>query len=121
MKVDELLELIEKKKNISTVVEGKRDVEALKKLGFTKLMELNAPLYTIVEHFEKGEIVQLLTDLDSEGKKLYSYLSSDLKQRGVHIDNELREFLFKTQVRQIEGLDSYIQRLSVATNFSRSK
>jgi 5S rRNA maturation endonuclease (ribonuclease M5) len=105
----ELLELIERKKHLLTICEGKRDVAALKRLGFTDVIELDAALYKIVERFGKKTIVQILTDLDAEGKRLYSKLSSDLKQRGVHVDNELREALFKTQLRQVEGLYSYIQ------------
>lgn len=107
---EELLALIEQKKDILTLCEGKRDVIALHALGFTNVRELNAALYKVVEGIEKGTCIQILTDLDSEGKKLYSVLSSDLKQRGVHIDNELREALFRTELRQIEGLTRFIAK-----------
>ena len=85
----EFFDLISRKKDLPTICEGKRDVAALKQLGFTRIIELNAPLFAVVERFEKKERVQILTDLDAEGKRLYSRLSSDLKQRGVHVDNEL--------------------------------
>ena len=104
----ELLELIGRKKELPTICEGKRDAAALKRLGFTRIIVLNAPLYAIVERFDKKQRVQVLTDLDSEGRKLYSKLSSDLKQRGVYVDNELREALFRTQVRQIESLATHL-------------
>jgi 5S rRNA maturation endonuclease (ribonuclease M5) len=102
------MELIAIKRDILTICEGKRDVIALKKLGFTNIMELNAPLYAVVERVDKGETVQLLVDLDSEGKKLYATLSSDFLQRGVRIDNEIRYLLMQTGLQHIEGLDSYL-------------
>lgn len=110
--IETVLELLERKKDLLTIVEGKNDVAALRTFGFTNIIELTGkPLYAVVELVEKGATVQLLTDLDSEGKKLFSMLRADLTQRGVHIDNELRDALFKTQLRQIEGLDSYVASL----------
>lgn len=106
-----LLELLEKKKDVLTIVEGKNDALALRAFSFTSIVELTGkPLYAVVELIEKGATVQLLTDLDSEGKKLFSQLRADLTQRGVRIDNELRDALFKTQLRQIEGLTAYLRR-----------
>lgn len=114
--LDVVLELLAKKKDVLTIVEGKKDVAALRAFGFTNLIELTGkPLYAVVELVEKGTIVQLLTDLDSEGKKLFSQLRADLTQRGVRIDNELRDALFATQLRQIEGLVSYIERNKLTT------
>lgn len=106
-----LLKLLNSKKDVLTVVEGKKDVAALRSFGFTNVIELTGkPLYAVVELVEKGATVQLLTDLDSEGKKLFSTLRADLTQRGVRIDNELRDALFETGLRQIEGLNSYIDK-----------
>ncbi len=49
----------------------------------------------------------ILTDLDSEGKKLYGKLKKQLSNFGIKIDNELRDLLFKTKLRQIEGMKNY--------------
>jgi 5S rRNA maturation endonuclease (ribonuclease M5) len=105
----ELQALIERKRDVPAVCEGKKDVAALRELGFSVIIELDRPLYAVVERFEKGSTVQLLVDLDAEGKKLFALLRADLTHRGVHIDNELREALFRTPVRQIEGLASYLR------------
>jgi 5S rRNA maturation endonuclease (ribonuclease M5) len=108
-----LLELLERKRAVVTVVEGKRDAAALRTFGFTRVIELTGkPLYAVVESFEKGSTVQILTDLDCEGKKLFSTLRAGLTQRGIHIDNELRDALFTTDVRQVEGLSAYLSRRS---------
>ena len=53
-----------------------------------------------------------ITDFDKKGKQLYGKLNHDLCRFGVKVDNKFRHFLFrKTKLRQIEGLDSYIERL----------
>ena len=106
---EEILELIEKKKNMLTLCEGKRDVIALRKLGFMHVRELDGPIYKIVESIEKGTCIQLLVDFDEHGRGLYSRLNHEFRQRGVHIDNELREALFTTGVQHVEGLDTYLR------------
>ena len=106
---NELFVLLAEKKAVPTICEGKKDVTALKHFGFSQITMLEGhALYQVVELFEKGSTVQILTDLDAEGKKLFAKLRADLSQRGVHIDNALREALFRTDLRQIEGLISYM-------------
>ena len=60
---------------------------------------------------EKVKEVVLLTDLDDEGKKLYHELFVNLQKHGVKVDNRLRELLFKSDLRQIEGLPSYLETI----------
>ena len=115
---EELLDWIDKIKDsdIVVIVEGKEDKAALKRLGITKVVQLNKrPLYKVVEELVKKEKpVIILTDLDKKGKQIYKKLNHDLRQFGVKIDNNFRHFLFKhTQLRQIEGLDSYIERVAL--------
>ena len=117
-KINELLEWIEKIKASDkiVIVEGEEDIAALKRLGIINTVQLNKrPLYKVVEDLmEKGKEVIILTDLDKKGKQLYSKLNHDLGRFGVKIDNRFRIFLFKhTQLRQIEGIDSYIQRIQL--------
>lgn len=98
------------------IVEGKEDRAALNRLGITEIVQLNKkPLYKIVEELiEKGKPVIILTDLDKKGKQLYGKLNHDLQRFGVKVDNKFRLFLFrKTKLRQIEGLDSYIERIQL--------
>jgi len=113
--IEELLKHIEKIKDSDkiVIVEGREDREALKKLGITNTVQLNKkPLYAVVEDIvEKDKSVIILTDLDKKGKQLYGKLNHDLQRFSVKVDNKFREFLFKhTTLRQIEGLDSYIER-----------
>ncbi len=109
--IEQILELLDeiKQKDSLVVVEGLKDKRSLESLGINRIFCLNQPLFAVVEEIaaNEGEVV-LLTDLDEEGKKLYHKLSVDLQRHGVKINNKLREFLFKTKLRHIEGLSSYV-------------
>ncbi len=110
--IEQILELLDKikQKDLLVVVEGLKDRRALEELGIVRIFCLNQPLFAVVEEIAATEKeVVLLTDLDEEGKKLYYRLSVDLQRHGVKISNKLREFLFTTKLRHIEGLNSYLQ------------
>lgn len=113
-KLAEIYDFVEKIIDTNTliIVEGKKDKITLQKLGISNIVELSKkPLFQIVEEVSSSnsECI-ILTDLDKEGKQLYSKLNSNLQKNGVKVNNKFREFLFKhTRLRQIEGLDSYIE------------
>lgn len=99
------------------IVEGKRDVAALKRLGITKnVIHLDAPLFEIVERVAGSlgphQHVALLVDLDVEGRKLYHELSTQFQRMHVRIDDGFRKLLFRTQLRHIEGLDTFVANLA---------
>jgi len=111
--INEIRSLLEeiKQSGVLVIVEGLKDVRSLNELGIANVMHLKKPLYAVVEEIaSKVEEVVLLTDLDEEGKKLYHVLSRDLQKHGVKIDNRLRELLFKTELRHLEGLSAYLAR-----------
>ena len=109
---EEILKLLEeiKEKNKLVIAEGIKDKRALAKLGITNVITLSKkPLFAVVEEAaSKTKEVVLLVDLDEEGRKIYHSLSVDLQKHRVKIDNKLRECLFKTSLRQIEGLARYV-------------
>ena len=107
--INDLVEWKEKLRitNKLIIVEGKKDKNALNYLGITNIFVLNnKPLYKVVEDAAKlSKEIIILTDLDSEGRKLYSILKIDLQKHGVKIDNEFREFLIRnTEMSCIEGI-----------------
>ena len=109
--VENMLEKISGNK-VAVIVEGKKDKAALEKIGIqNKIFVLNTkPLFVVAEEIAKsyGEAV-ILTDLDTEGKKLYGKLNTLLQGLGVKVDNGLRNFLFKnTKLRQIEGIGKLV-------------
>ena len=108
-----LEKLKEESKEKVVLVEGIKDKKALESLGIKNIITLKKPLYAVAEQIQKtGKECIIMLDLDKEGKKLYSKINSYLSQLGVKIDNSFRDFLFKTKLRQIEGIDSYIEKLS---------
>ncbi len=114
--LSELLTEVQKLKDfaLAIIVEGKRDKIALNKLGLTNIVLLKKPIYELCEELAKecNEVV-ILTDLDKEGKKLYSKIKENLERNGVKVNNTFRIFLFRnTKLSHIEGLDTYIVNLS---------
>lgn len=105
---------LKKLKNSSKIiiVEGKKDKEALKKLGIKNIIELSKkPLFQIIEEVADNEKeCIILTDLDNKGKQLYGKINSGLQNLGVKVDNRFRNFLYKnTKLRQIEGIVTYMR------------
>lgn len=109
MNMELLLETLEEHTDTLTIVEGKNDKRALERFGFQNVRTLDRPLYKVVEEIDEEEVI-ILTDLDSHGKKLYGYFFRECSRRGIKINNRVRQMLFVTELRQIEGLWRYIQR-----------
>ena len=92
------------------VVEGKKDKFALNSLNIKNIFVLNnKPLYQVVEEVaDISKDVVILTDLDREGKKLYSILQTDLQKNGVKVDKVFREFLIRnTKLVCIESIENF--------------
>ncbi len=111
--IDNFLRIL-RESNKTIIVEGKKDKEALNKIGVKKVVTLSKkPVYKVVEDTAKNnKEVIILTDLDKEGKKLFGKLNSGLQSLGVRVDKRPREFLFKkTKLRQIEGITKHSEKV----------
>ena len=96
-----------KERNYLVIVEGKKDKNSLEVFGINNVTILkNKPLFEIIENVNEKEVV-ILTDLDLEGRKLYSKLRFGLQRKGIKVNNKLRELLFRTKLRNIEGLKNF--------------
>lgn len=114
----EVLEaLAEINKSIPVIVEGKNDVNALRKLGLCgEIITLHrgSTIYDFCEEIaEKFPRVVLLTDWDEKGEMLHSSLSDHL--RG-HIEDftpvrGMLKMLCQKDIRDIEGLPKLLSRL----------
>ncbi|MBI2109710.1 toprim domain-containing protein [Candidatus Woesearchaeota archaeon] len=95
------------------IVEGKKDKKALEELGITNLITISKPLYEVVEQIsDKTKEIIILTDMDPEGRKLYSKLKTQLQKRKIKIDTKFREFLIReTKLTNIEGLPHYLLKI----------
>lgn len=107
-RIRELLDDI-REKGLLVLVEGPKDRSALERFGVTNVLCIKKPLFAVVEEIaERAKEVVILTDLDAEGRRLFARLRRDVQKFGVRVDNRLREVLFKTKLRQVEGLPSYL-------------
>lgn len=100
------------------IVEGKKDVAALKALGFEKVYpihEAGVPIRERVYHLSqiinKKEKVCILTDFDKKGKKLYLLLKSLFQEQGVRLDSTLRGLLLQAGISHIEGLHAFFEKV----------
>lgn len=111
----DILSFLQKLEETETpiIVEGKNDRAALEQLGLHQIITLDKkPIFKIIEHLLTANIreIAILTDLDSEGKKLYRKLNHECSQRGIRVNNQLRHFLLKeTTLGQIEGLATFMK------------
>ena len=109
---------IEKYKDYIIVVEGKKDLNALKSLGFQSIYAIHITGVSLRERAEqiskqinKKDKLCVLTDLDKRGKQLYRLLKSLFQELGVHLDSTLRGILIKSKVSHIEGINKFLDKL----------
>jgi 2,5-diamino-6-(ribosylamino)-4(3H)-pyrimidinone 5'-phosphate reductase len=120
-KIEELLERLaaHSAKGIPIVVEGKKDVDALRRLAFNgdiiaaKTRKSFLALATEVEHLDSDEVV-LLMDFDRRGKewtkRLTEYLERTAVKPNAFFWQELQG-LVGNDVSEVEGLLPYMQTL----------
>ena len=103
------------------LVEGSRDIDALKRLGFKGKIEACSKYcisdVDLVELLsEKMNTIAVLTDFDQEGLELNKKLSNLLEKRGVKVEVGLRREIGRLMaaigVYAIESLDNAAHRTS---------
>lgn len=105
---------------ISIIVEGKKDVSALRKIGIKNPVFCLSvkPIYQVAEDFTSREVI-ILTDFDKKGKELYGKLSTEFQSQGVGVDRTFREWLQRnTKLSHIEGIDKYFTNNQASSNNS---
>ena len=115
-----LIELREENKKKPVIVEGEKDIEALKKLGVTGIIiSLNSGS-SLIDFCDKiareYKDIIILTDWDKKGGFLCSTIRRNLQGR-VNCNTYFREIFAKnTTIRTIEGLPSFIFNLKEKLN-----
>jgi dTMP kinase len=111
-------ELHERSHDTPIIVEGLRDVAALKKLGITRnVVPLNkgASVIAFSEDIAKKHAKAIiLTDWDRKGGHLARLLLDALTGTDVKVDTDIRAkivILSKKEIRDIESLPSLLSRL----------
>jgi len=109
---------IEKYKAYIILVEGKRDVQALKTAGFENVYPIHQTGTSLRERLEhlatlitKKDKVCILTDLDKKGKQLYMTIKPILQELGIKIDSSLRGILIKAHMSHIEGVYNFFRKV----------
>ncbi|MDD3043005.1 MAG: toprim domain-containing protein [Methanosarcinaceae archaeon] len=122
-RIEELLnELSDRsEKGAVIIVEGKRDVFSLKKLGINGKFEL-ATLHPLLNFSERiagqGQEIIVLTDWDRRGNLLVSKLSTYFGNLGVRPDLDIRrklKLITQKEIKDVESLYTYVSKLRLAT------
>lgn len=123
-RVEELLsELLEAaEKGAIIIVEGKRDVLSLKKLGIDGNFELatRGSLLNFSERIaRRSQDIIVLTDWDRRGELLAVKLSEYFRNLGIkpelQIRNRLR-LITQKEIKDVESLHTYVSKLRHITN-----
>ena len=110
--IQNFIALLNSKKDSVVVVEGKRDSEALKKLGFSgNICEFHSfkGLVNFADSMDSHKRIILLLDLDRKGRYLTSRIISQLEHR-IKIDRSFKRkltMITKGKIRHIEDLSMY--------------
>lgn len=115
----EVLDKIEDKSaDTPVVVEGLKDVEAMRNLGLRRNVVSLGKGLTVFAFCErlsrKHGTAVILTDWDRKGGKLARMLKDALEANGVRADTDLRAklvLLTKKDIKDIESLPKYVERL----------
>jgi 5S rRNA maturation endonuclease (ribonuclease M5) len=91
------------------IVEGKKDSDALRALGYTRKI-----IYPSLEGLESVEVVSILTDFDSEGKKIYKRVLTRLNgfvKVNQHFRIKIYRLLTAYGARNIEAISGILDSL----------
>jgi 2,5-diamino-6-(ribosylamino)-4(3H)-pyrimidinone 5'-phosphate reductase len=134
-KEEKILQILERlaeesAKGTPIIVEGKRDIEALKTLGIEgKIISAKTGGKSLLDVISDVEATQtkeviLLLDFDRRGKEWTKRLTQQLEKMGVKINLifwlELSALL-RREVKDIEGLSGYMETLKGKTGNHRSE
>jgi 5S rRNA maturation endonuclease (ribonuclease M5) len=118
---------IAKFKEYVIIVEGKKHVTLLNKLGFFRVYEIHVNGMTpierieeIKEKLEKRDKVCILTDLDKRGKNLYFELKAICTEFGIKLDSTLRGILLVGNINRLEELTDFINKATHEVKFKKN-
>jgi 5S rRNA maturation endonuclease (ribonuclease M5) len=103
---------------VPMIVEGRRDADALRKLGFSgEIINLHSgkSIYEFCEDLtQKYDRVILLMDWDEKGEKLFSTLSENLRGYWEEFSpfRENIRALCQKDIKDIEGIPGLLERLA---------
>jgi len=116
-----LLEILERikreEKDIPIIVEGRKDKEALQKLGFErKIIKIKTrkSIFRMIEGMRgEYEKVIILTDWDPTGRRLCYKIKKACEANMINYDVEYRKQILKyvkKEIKDVESIPSFINR-----------
>jgi 5S rRNA maturation endonuclease (ribonuclease M5) len=117
---EKILDSLRKRSRIGVpiVVEGRRDREALGRLGVSGIVlclkGAGQSRYHFLDKLDGFRDIILLTDFDAEGVELRLWLYQELTKRGIHADDLIWrriKSLARAEVKGIEELPSFIRSI----------
>lgn len=113
-----LSELQELSENTPVIVEGLRDIAALRRMGITEnviSLAKGSSIFTFSEKLARtADRAVILTDWDRKGGQLARMLREALMANGVTFNDKIRTklvILSKKEIKDIESLPTFIERL----------
>ena len=101
------------------LVEGKKDEEILRNVGFSNIIlihqdgvSLSDRMKEISKLIPKKEKVCILTDFDKKGKMLYFKIKELCNENGIKTDSTLRGLILLTGILNIKELDSMMGKIN---------
>ena len=119
LKLMEIIEELRYENNcgIPIIVEGKRDIQSLRKLGIEGIIISisKTPLFKIADELREENIkeVILLTDFDRAGRRYAKDITAELESKKIKVNRSFRRDILKYSkgsLKDIEGLYNYIMR-----------
>ncbi len=114
---DVLEDIKNEEEEVPIIVEGKKDVKALKRLGFERdiiRIKKNDTIFHIVEDLRGTyEKVIILTDWDSTGGRLSGKIKKACQANIIDYDLEYRREIIKyvkKEIKDVESIPSFINR-----------
>ncbi len=108
----------ENDKGIPVIVEGRKDVEALNKLGITgRIIQLKSGRRSIFNRLEydiTDEEIVVFTDFDTRGTELARTIRTHFERKGKKANMLLwkrMRRLASRSLKDVEGLPSYLEKL----------
>jgi len=119
---DQFLMLLDELKACVVVVEGKKDVRALARLGVNAFALDGRPLHVVVEMLPAGaKEVVLLVDYDREGREIFLKLKKLLQLYKIKHNARLRRKLMefgKTRIEDFNGVASSLDCSMVSSRMA---
>ncbi len=102
-------ELRRRSREFIVLVEGKRDILALRKYGIRNIMDLSGKRFADIPDMLEGKTrgVILLFDLDDAGERINSNMKEILSSQGFEVDEDFREYLREMGVENVEDIKEY--------------